>query len=246
MMPRNSFWLVGSILLLLFTAATAAAIPDPPHASMPAFLKVGGKTTPTGAPDPSIAFTVSLRDYANNPIQNANIVLDFGACTDTKICSATVGLDCSGGQGAAPIVSGLTDANGLATFFVLGAAMNWGDDVHCPPSGSPPTVLCPGAGLGCVAVYADGALLGRVTAVTFDQDGSITSPGGVNAVDFSRFKVDVTGCNLTAPRRYVGRSDFDGNGSVTAADISHFKTILANGLSAAGCMSGGMAAPFCP
>jgi hypothetical protein len=234
---------------VIFAAAASANVPDPAKSSAPVFIKVGGKTTTTGGPDPTIAFTITVRDFASNPIAGSNVQLNFGLCTDTKLCTATVGVNCTGGAGGTPIVAGLTNASGQVTFSVLGAAMNYGSAVQCP--GSP--VLCPGAGKDCIKIYADGVLLGSATSVDFDEDGATAAPpGGVNSGDLSKIKVDITAYGLVGATAYRGRSDLSAAGdyAVNSADQSFMKTNIASaGLgtgSGAGCVAAAVPQPYCP
>jgi len=235
---------------LIFAGVAYANVPDPAHSSLNTFVFVGGRATPSAGPDPTVAYTVTVRDFANNPIAGSNVQLNFGACTDTKLCLGTTGVNCTGGSGGTPIVAGLTNASGAITFSVMGASNNWGDNAHCPASGSPtPQVLCPGAGAACVTIYADGVILGHATAIDYDEDGANSAPGSVNAADLSKLKTDITGCSLVSPIRYVGRSDFDHNNVINSTDISFLKTVIANGLSAVGCYttgSPGSPSTFCP
>ena len=234
---------------LLFAAAAHASNCYEEHLSLPsAFIKVGGKTTPTGGPDPTIAFTITVRDFANNPIAGSNVELQFQNCTDTFLCTAGTGVDCTGGPGATQIVSGLTNAAGQVTFSVLGAANNYGDAAHCP--GSP--VFCPGAGRDCIRIYVDGCLLGHATAVDFDQNGKNGGTNnGVNAADLAALKVDIAG--FASGKLFVGRSDYSDPGltyTIDAADLSAMKTVVAASAgssgSGAGCAAGGAPAPYCP
>ena len=252
MSSRVSSSVSWGIALIVLGAASASAqpgIPDPAKSSVPDFIKIGGMTTSTGDPDPSVTFTITFRDFASNPVPNARIVLDFAACTDTRICSATVGAGCEGGSAT---VTGLTDANGQATFSILGAAMNWGGD-PCP---TPPR-LCPGAAEHCITVYTivngdpQPILLGHATAVVYDEDGALSGgAGGVNAGDLAKLKADVAAYGLLGAPAYRGRSDLTTDHAINSADVARMKSLIAlAGLglgSGAGCVSGGTAAPFCP
>ena len=57
---------------LFMAAAASAAVPDPAHSTVPAYVKVGGAQSNAGVPDPSIAFSVTVRDFLNNPISGSN------------------------------------------------------------------------------------------------------------------------------------------------------------------------------
>lgn len=223
----------------LILAATASAnVPDPSKSTVPGFIKVGGAQTTAGVPDPTIAFTVTVRDFANNPIAGSNVELNFANCPDTKLCTAVVAgqtVNCGG-----PSVTATTNASGQVTVSVLGASNNPGTSV-------PPTIH-PGAGSGCVRVYADGIQLATVTAVDYDQNGSLGAGNGVNGLDLSVAKNDVGAIGLGAA--YKGRTDYNTDAAVNGADLSSLKTIVGNsGLgigSGAGCASGGSVQPYCP
>jgi len=223
---------------LLIAAVVSANVPDPSKSTTPGFIKVGGAQTTAGVPDPTITYTVVVRDFANNPIAGSSIELNFANCTDTKLCTAVVAgrtVDCT-----TPAVRLTTNASGQAIVSVMGASTNPGTFV--PPN------IAPGAGLGCMRVYADGIQLGTVTSVDYDQNGSVGSGNGVNGLDFSIAKSDVGAIGLGAA--YKGRADYDLNGAVNGSDLSSLKTIVgASGLgsgSGAGCASGGATQPYCP
>lgn len=223
---------------LLIAAVASANVPDPSHSTLPGFIKVGGAQTTAGVPDPSIAYTVTVRDFANNPIAGSNLEINFSNCSDTKLCTAVVAgqtVDCTN-----KAVRATTNAAGQAIVSVLGASNNAGSTV--------PPAIWPGAGLGCVRVYADGIQLGTVTSVDYDQNGSLVGGNGVNGLDFSVAKNDVGAIGLGAA--YKGRTDYNTDGFVNGADLSALKTIVGNsGLgtgSGAGCASGGSAQPYCP
>jgi len=223
---------------LLIAAVASANVPDPSKSTVPGFIKVGGAQTTAGVPDPTITYTVTVRDFANNPIAGSNVELNFSNCSDTKLCTAVVAgqtVDCTN-----KAVRATTNASGLAIVKVLGGANN--------PGTSIPPAIWPGAGLGCVRVYADGIQIGTATAVDYDQNGSVPSGNGVNGLDFSIAKSDVGAVGLGAA--YKGRTDYDANGAVNGSDLSSLKTIVGNsGLgtgSGAGCASGGTAQPYCP
>ena len=221
---------------------------------MVSFIKVGGKTTPTGGPDPTIAFSITVRDFANNPIAGSNVVVGLAACSDSRICPATVGFNCTGGPGGTPIVSGLTNAAGQVTFSILGASTNYGS---APCTGSP--LLCPGAGQNCANIAADGVPLGNATLIDYDEDGGTgVPPGAIVAGDQSKLKADIA-AYTSSPANYRGRSDFSATPlpslnayHVDANDLSFQKTIIgaASGStgSGSGCRDslGNPPASYCP
>jgi hypothetical protein len=223
---------------LLIAAVASANVPDPSKSTVPGFIKVGGTQTTAGVPDPTITYTVVVRDFANNPIAGSFVEINFSNCSDTKLCTAVVAgqtVDCTN-----KAVRATTNASGQAIVKVLGAANNPGTFV--------PPAIAPGAGLGCVRVYADGIQLGTVTAVDYDQNGSLPSGNGVNGLDFSIAKSDVGAVGLGAA--YKGRADYNTDGAVNGSDLSSLKTIVgASGLgtgSGTGCAGGGTTQPYCP
>jgi hypothetical protein len=223
---------------LFLAAAASANVPDPSKSSVPGFLRVGGAQTTAGVPDPTITYTVTVRDFANNPIAGSFVEANFTNCTDTKLCSAVVSgqtVDCTN-----KAVRATTNAGGQAVLKVLGASNN-------PGSSVPPAIFA-GAGSGCVRVYADGIQLGTATAIDYDQNGSLGGGNGVSPLDLSISKNDIGAAGLGAA--YKGRSDYSADNALSPVDLSFHKTIVGNsGLgtgSGAGCASGGSAQAYCP
>jgi hypothetical protein len=228
----------------LILAATASAnVPDPTKSTVPGFIKVGGTQSLAGVPDPTISYTVTVRDFANNPIAGSFVEINFTNCTDTELCTAVIAgqtVDCTN-----KAVRATTNASGQAVVTVLGAADNPGTTV--------PPAIWPGAGAGCVRVYGDGIQLGTATSVTYDQNGGTVLPGpgggnGVTPVELSISKNDIGAVGLGAA--YKGRSDYSTDGALSPVDLSFHKTVVGNsGLgtgSAGGCAGGGVAQPYCP
>lgn len=222
---------------LFMAAAASAAVPDPAHSNTPAFIKAGGVGVGTGAgiPDVAIGVTVTVRDFLNNPISGSNVELNYFNCSDTKLCTAVIAgrtVDCTN-----KAVRGSTNASGQFTVSVLGASTN---------ALGAPGVISPGAGLGCIRIYADGIQLGTATSVDLDENGF----NGVNGADLSFVVLDVGLIGLGAT--YKGRSDFSQDGSVNGADLAFFAVDLGragtpNG-SGGGCASGptNTPQPYCP
>lgn len=211
----------------LLAAATAmAGVPDPANSTKPARINVLG--TQTGNPDPNAAFSVVVRDLANNPIANSSVVIDLINCTDTRISNQTANI--AGQTVDCPLktVRELTDATGTVSMSVLGGATN--------PSGA----SAAGPGGGCVRIFADGVLLGTATALVFDQNGgSLPGADGVEISDLSRWLVDF-GSGV-----YKGRSDYNhaaSPGVVGIDDLSVWLGRFGAGTSASGTFSAG----FCP
>jgi hypothetical protein len=233
--------LLGACGLLMVVASVAsAAVPDPAHSSVPAFIRAGGAQTNAGVPDPTLAITITVRDFLNNPISGSNVEINYSNCSDTKLCTAVVAgrtVDCTNRA-----VRASTNASGQVSVSILGASTNAGTTV--------PPAIAGGAGSGCIRVYADGIQLATATSIDYDQNGSLVGGNGVNALDLSIAKNDVGASGLGAA--YRGRTDYTGDGSVNAADLAALKTVVGNsGLgtgSGAGCAGnpGGVVQPYCP
>ena len=78
-------------------------------------------------------------------------------------------------------------------------------------------------------MYADGVLLGSLTAATLDQDGG----GGAGANDLSLWLTDAGSLG------YYGRSDYDYSGDLGANDLSLW-------LTAAGALGSAESGTLCP
>jgi hypothetical protein len=184
---------------VLFAVAANAGVPSASNSTKPACIALIG--TKSGVADPVGAFTVTVRDLANNPIANSTVVVDFSseysAPADCRIGNAqpAAGLtvDCT-----AKTVRATTNGAGVASFNIVGGAQNAGNS--------------PGRGAGGGKLFADGVFLANVTVQAYDQDGV----GGVGANDLSAWLGDKFGAG--AP--YYGRSDYDCNGSIGANDLS--------------------------
>lgn len=194
-MRTFSTLLIG--LALVPPAVAHAACPGGNNSLIPRCIAVVG--TIAGVVDPAGEFTVTVRDEFNNPCPDREVLVDFSAYgafpNDIRI-SATQPF---GGQAViGNAVRRVTDANGVATFDILGGAHNLGDS--------------PGIGAGGATIIANGVSLGSVTVQAFDQDLT----GGITANDLSLWLSDKFGPG--AP--YYGRSDYDCNGSLGANDLS--------------------------
>jgi hypothetical protein len=199
------------ITVLLLAGSTAPAwsgVPDPTNSIVPGFIDVVG--TDGGVPDPAGTFTVTVRDFANNPCAGAVVTLRFGDCTDLRLANVQAPgatLSCDGATLAVT-----ADDSGAATFTVVGAGTT---DFCTMPS---PPGIPPGPGLGCVRVCADGIELGTTTAVQVDFDGAAAGDG-VNVIDMEILKRAVAAISLGAA--YKGRYDLSHDGTVNAMDLSH-------------------------
>ena len=218
-MPRQSpprvapACVVSALALAAMLAAAASAradFPNPANSTIPAYVTLVGHEG--GVADPGGEFIVVFRDLANNPIAGATIVCDFTGCPDLRIAAAQpfpgVTADC-----ATRTVRAITDAAGTARFRIVGGAVNPGN--------------ASGAGFRAMKLYADGILLGSVTASAVDQNGL----DGLTANDMSAWLADlVSGAS-------VGRSDYDGNETLGANDLSKWLGFYGAGHSRSGAAS---------
>jgi hypothetical protein len=230
-------WFAG-IIVTASASQAFAQVPDPAHSSVPAYIRIGGAQTLGGAPDPDLAFTITCRDFINNPIVGVTVYVDFTNCSDVRLCTAVVGgltMEC-----ASRVVSGVTNGDGQVRMSILGAGVNPGTTV--------PPAIASGSGSGCIRVFMGVEQLATVTPSLLDQNGALPGGDGVNALDLSILKNDVGASGLGAP--YRGRSDYTRDGVVTSADLAALKTSIGNsGLgtgSGAGCAGGGVTQPYCP
>ncbi len=211
---------LAAILLLLAAALPAAAfaVPCPACSTFPPYIMLAGSQG--GIPDPTAAFSIVVRDFANNPVPNSSVRIDLTNCSDTRLCRfqhAGANVDC-----ASKSVQGFTDVNGRITLTIVGAGLNNGG--------------APGPGAGCARIFADGTLLGTATVVIADQNGGFQPPGsqGMDVIDLTSFLVDYGSGN------YYGRSDYSAlfgfdRGVLTVVDLSKFLQIFGTGFSSQGC-----------
>src|SRR5262245_43615108 len=98
-------WLPLSIVLasLAWYSVASAGVPNPPTSSVDPCLII--------CPDGDIAFHVTVRDVANNPVPNALVQIDFCSCVGHgfDLCP---GVSCQ--------VSAVTNAAGTAVLNIAG------------------------------------------------------------------------------------------------------------------------------
>jgi hypothetical protein len=160
----------------------------------------------TNPPDAAGNVLYVIRDAANAVVANAEVVLDFTACTDVKLSQNING---NGGVTTcgSKRITGTTNGLGVLTLSSVGGG-----------NGN----LAPRATHDCVLVTVNSQPFPNINAATFDRDGV----GGVGAGDFSLVSFDFVN-NPSA-----GRSDFDNSGTVGAGDFSLIIPIFVNGGSA--------------
>jgi len=204
--------------LMVMAATALAGIPDPSKCDKPTFIDVVG--TAVGVPDSRGTFTIVVRDMGNNPIASSQVILDFLACVETRLCQeqydTTKVVDCP-----TATLRGFTNGSGQITFTVVGAAKN-----------NPAPVAGPGA--NCVNMLADGVSIGLATAAVYDQNGAITN-NGVELTDMICVLKD-WGSGL-----YYGRSDLDHDTVLGLPDMIKDLKCGGDGTSTNGC-----ATTYCP
>ena len=195
---------------VLVASAAMASVPSPANSTVPTCINLVG-TNGTSA-DPAGAFTVTVKDLANVPINNSLVVLDLSACSGLQICTNQPGFttDC-----ATQTLRGFTGAGGTITFNVIGHANTLCD-------------AAPRNAYNCAKVYADGVLLGSPSAHAFDLNG-----GGVAPADLSAWLCDFFGPNNPS------RSDYNCTGTVDPADLSAWLVNFFGAAGAQGCIGGG-------
>jgi hypothetical protein len=152
---------------------------------------------------------ITVRDAVNNPVANAEVILDFSNCTDTKLSlsqGAGVTLNCLNRT-----LTAKTDAAGRAFFTPMGAA-----NVATPLT---PPSIAPGAGSGCCRVFAEGIQLGNCTVATPDLNGAAVGDG-VNGIDYEVLIAEIGASGSGAP--YRGRDDLNHDGIVNGIDLAAF------------------------
>ena len=141
--------LFAAALLGIFSGPADGAVPSPSNSTVPPCF--------VGCPAGDVAFTVVVRDAANNFRPNSLVVLDFSTCPAVTFCGVQeAGTTISGSK-----ASRTADGFGVATF-------------HLRVGG-----LCPS---GHVEVLGDGVVpLANRPVANLDQDGNLQ----VNSADQS-------------------------------------------------------------
>ena len=184
---------------LLVAGVASANVPDPTQSVIPSVIYLVGNSG--GVVDAANgAFSVTVKDLSGALINNSNVVVDFSACTDSKLgnaqADATLSLDCT-----AKTVRKFTVA-GVVTMTIQGIG-NISNTTN-------------GATLGCARVYADGVLLGRAQVALYDHLG-----GGVAAGDLAAWLSDFF--SLQNPSRSDYLTPFN---NVSAADLSKWQSVF--------------------
>ncbi len=235
---------------ILVASAAVAGVPDPGHTTLagPYVNVVGYNNGGTGTlcpaatlcPDANGAYTGTVRDFAGNPVGNATIVVDFSACTPDFRVSCTQLLGGSNLPGLKVQTTG--DGAGNFTIYDIGAAAGVPATYPCvtPPCDPGPGVV---AGTACVAVYANGVLVGNLVPAAFDANAS----GGVTPADLSNFIKDLL--NLTGGATSISRAreDYIHTGaSLNKLDAADLSAAVNIGTRSAGGVGSGNTGSYCP
>ena len=178
--------------LLALPSPAAAKFPSPANSSVPKVLVLVGRG-PDGTADPIGEFRVILRDAAYTPVEGTIVTIDFGNCSDERVCSdqspdATV--DCADHWVVDATQSG---PDGVARLRIVGSAD------HGVPATS-----------GALArVKGDGVIVAFLRIAALDQDG-----GGLGPTDLALWLDDY----FHSPG--AARSDYDGDGVLGPGDLS--------------------------
>jgi hypothetical protein len=221
-------------MLLPLAPAHAGTYPDPVNSTIPHYICVVGAHLDGGneVPDAAGEFTVVFRDAANNPVPDAEVVIDFSRCDDIVLCQTQIAgltIDC-----VTKTVHMFTDAAGKAVFRIVGGARN---------TGAVGSVAAPGCGLDGVSILASGMNLGSVTAAVLDQNGAIGG-NGVDALDLALFSDDVGSAALNST--YRARSDYNFDQSNSGVDLAVFANHLGAAALGTGSGDGCANTAYCP
>jgi len=177
---------------VVLCASRSHAVPSPANSSIPAHMLLVGRAGDL-ADTTYGAFTVVVRDAANNPVANSTVEVRILNCPGARLSSDSYDPPSTIRCGTAGVLQ-TTNALGEARIALVG-----GGTPGSPPGTGP-----------CVQVFASGVILGTASLAYPDLDGS----GGLGTNDISLWLGDFA---LGEP---IGRSDFDGDGRLDASDLS--------------------------
>ena len=217
-------------LLAAETAFGGPGPPDPANSTYVAVVNVVGRNA--DGVDSYGTFTCTVRDFANAPIANADVVFDFTNCTDGALClDAVPGPDCSGTN---KVVHGTTNLDGRVTFTIQGGRK------AAAPTCVGSTCSAPGPSAGCIQIFMNGIPQGNASAVYVNQMFVDGSP--VNGGDLSVESAEVL-CSL-AGGPYRARHDLQFNGAINGGDLSVLAAQVIRALAGTGTSLG--CASICP
>lgn len=192
---------------LTLAGVAHAQIPSPGnHQITPScIVLVNGDATGVAA-NPAGAFTVLARNLANEPIANGLVLIDFSLCgtADVRLQRGQAHDPALTQDCALRTVSKRTDANGFATFVLIGGGSSAGGPGF------------PSRSTGCARVFLDGVLIAMVTVGAHDQNGH----GGVTPADVAAMIADVLSPG------YETRSDVNCSLDLSPADVSRCIAVL--------------------
>jgi hypothetical protein len=155
-------------------------------------------------------FQATIRDFANNPVAGAVVVVDLSNCSDLHLCDdqrdPDIIVNC-----AAKTARKLTAADGTVSFTLLGGS-NGASAVSLLAAGK---------------IYANGTLIDTPTVSAFDLDGA----NGLTVNDLSVWLADFG----TPGNPAFGRSDYDCSGSVGINDFSLWLSAFGSGTQVESC-----------
>lgn len=238
--------LISSLLAAFALAAAASTAmaqiiidPDPAKSTLQSqFIAVVGATN--GLPDNCVDarcgnFTVTIRNWANDLMPGANVVINFSECSDIQISCDQLTEVTGQTYLSGKRVSGVTNAAGQFTFRVIGAAT-----ATSTPDNS--TALGTNANAPCAQAYGDGVvLLPALVVSAYDINGLGSPNAAVNGADASLVVAEVVKVNLGAQAR--ARDDYNFSGTVSGVDGSIAANMAAQTAVGTGSQNTGV---FCP
>jgi len=200
---------LSAVVCLTAASAVMAGVPNSANSTKPLGIAMVGHNN---AADPTAfgAATYTIRDAANNPVQNSVVTINFSSCTDLKLCSSVLATGMTVNCGASTL-SGTTNASGQVTMRVVGSSNNGG---------------ARRASNACAAVTADGVPMGSLIASAFDLYGNV----GVGGNDLFLWGLDF----VNAPT-ISGRSDYDADNVVGGNDVFRWGSVFVPGASNNSC-----------
>ena len=179
-----------SSLLFLSAALGLIALHAPAHAGVPSAANSTVAMCLTACPLGDMGFAITVRDLANNPIENGTVIVDFSSCPEAFICTTP-------GMAPDPYLLNIgartmrmfTNAAGQVTFPLRVGGL-------CAP--------------GTVRVYADGVLIAQRGLASPDQNGN----GVAVAIVDVDFDIALTKLGTNDPT-----ADFDCDGDVDDDDL---------------------------
>ncbi len=210
----------ATFLAVLGLAATMsvamAGVPSPANCTLPTSIQIGGCDA-LDTIDPTISFSVTIRDISNYPVVNQPVACQFNS--DVRIYDGEFA-----GFVSCQCVEAITDINGVAVFHVAGGGKNTiGGAAYT--GGLAATFY----GWNC----GNTLVLGQANVNVYDENGGVTTKG-VDITDLSAWSSDYK-LRATPPVKY--RSDFNMSGLVDIVDLSFWATVYKTQLSRYTCGS---------